>query len=89
MKQPLTMRAYPPSDSATDDRVYDKDDPARSHIMPRGLSGGGSVMWQALDHRVPREYWVERRELANRLLTFKGEVEPAGLREARLAAEKA
>ena len=46
-------------------------------------------MWQVLDHNVPREYWVERRDLADRLLKFKDEVEPAGLREARLAAEKA
>jgi hypothetical protein len=69
--------------------VYDKDDPARSHIMPTAVSGRGSVMWQVLDHNVPREYWVERRDLADRLLKFKDEVEPAGLREARLAAEKA
>jgi hypothetical protein len=70
------------------DRVYDKDDPARSHIMPTGPSGRGSVIWLVLDDKVPREYLVERRDLADRLLTFKDEVEPAGLREARLAAEE-
>jgi hypothetical protein len=87
LKQPLTMRAHPPNGTASDDRVYDKDDPARSHIMPTALSGRGSVAWQVLDHRASREYWVDRRELADRLLKFKDEVEPAGLREARLAAE--
>jgi hypothetical protein len=75
MKQPLTMRAYPPNGNATDDRVYDKDDPTRSHIMPTAVSGRGSVMWQVLDHSVPREYWVERRELADRMLKFRDEIE--------------
>lgn len=44
-------------------------------------------MWQVLDHRVPPEYLVERCELADRLLKFKDAA--GGLREARLAAEKA
>jgi hypothetical protein len=89
LKSPLTMRAVPPNGSGTDDRVYDKDDPTRSHIMPTGLSDRRSVMWLVLDHSGPREYWVERRGLSDRLLALTNEIEGAGLREARLAAEAA
>jgi hypothetical protein len=87
MKRPLVMRAVEGNGDAPDDRLYDRADPARSHVMPNGLSPRGSVAWLVLDHRVPREYWVERRNLSDRLLRFKDDVEPAGLREARLAAE--
>ncbi len=50
MKQPLTMRAISPNKDTTDNHVYDKKDPARSHIMPIGISGRGSMMWLVLDH---------------------------------------
>jgi hypothetical protein len=85
-KKPLAMRAIPPNGDATDDRVYDKRDPARSHIMPSGLSSRGSVTWLALDHLTPREYWVERRDLSDRLLGLLNEVVPAGILEAQRAA---
>ncbi len=89
MKQPLSLKAYPPNNDANDVRVYDREDPTRSYFMQTGFSSRGSVTWLALDHSVPRQYWVERRELADRLLSLGKEVEPAGLREARLAAEQA
>lgn len=88
MKGALNLRAIPANGDATDDRVYEKSDPARSHIMPTGISARASVMWQVLDHVAFKEHWVERRDLADRLLTLTDEVEPAGLREARLAADK-
>jgi hypothetical protein len=87
MKQPLNLRAIPPNKDATDNHVYDKKDPARSHIMPAGISGRGSMMWLVLDHTVPREYWVERRDLADRLLALANEVVPAGILEAQRAAK--
>jgi hypothetical protein len=89
IKQPLSLKAYPLNNDATDTRVYDRGDPTRSCFMQTSFSPRGSVMWLALDHSVPRQYWVERRELADRLLSLAEEVEPAGIREARLAAEQA
>lgn len=88
IKQPLSMKAYPPNGDASDNPVYDKKDPARSCFLQTSLSSRGSMMWLALDHTVPRQYWVERRDLADRLLALGNEVEPAGLREARLVAER-
>ncbi|WOH47852.1 hypothetical protein [Bradyrhizobium sp. sBnM-33] len=85
MKEPLTMRAIPPNNDATDKHIYDKKDPTRSHIMPTGMSGRGSMMWLVLDHSVPREYWVERQDLSNRLLALANEIVPAGILEAQHA----
>jgi len=86
---PLVMWRSPANGDASDEVVYDKKNPSRTHIMPAGLSSSGSVMWQAFDHRVPSSHWIDRRELSNRMLALADEIEPAGLREARLAAEKA
>jgi hypothetical protein len=88
MKEPLTMCAIPPNDNATDERTYDKNDPTRSHIMPTGMSGRGSMTWLALDHSIPREYWVERQDLADRLLALANEIIPAGILEAQQRAQK-
>ncbi len=86
MKEPLTMRAIPPNNDATDEHIYDKKDPTRSHIMPTGMSGRGSMKWLVLDHSVPREYWVERQDLADRLLALASDIVPAGILEAQHAA---
>lgn len=47
---------------------YDPKDPDRYHIMPKGVSARGSAVWLALDARSSRQHWVERRDLADRLL---------------------
>ena len=86
MKEPLILRAIPPNKDATDEHIYDKKDPTRSHIMPTGMSDRGSMMWLVLDHSGPREYWVERRNLADRLLALANEIVPAGILEAQRAA---
>ena len=59
IKEPLTMRAIPPNDDATDEYIYDKNNPTRSYFMPTGMSGRGSMTWLVLDHSAPREFWVE------------------------------
>ncbi|EKS29430.1 hypothetical protein [Afipia felis] len=87
LKQPLIMKAIPPNDDTTDKKVYDKDDPKRTHIMPTGLSERGSTMWMTFDHKNSKTFWIERRDLSDRLLALQGGIEPAGLREARLKAE--
>jgi hypothetical protein len=70
MSGPLTMTRYPPNNDETDNYVYDPNDPRRDHIMPTGISSRGSVMWLALDHTSDRQYWIERRELSERLLAL-------------------
>jgi hypothetical protein len=84
---PLRFYRMPPNGDTTDELWYDRKDPSRGHIMPTGLSPRWSVTWLALDHRGPLEYWVERRDLADRILKLNDEVEPMGIREARLAAQ--
>jgi hypothetical protein len=87
LKEPLKLHAVSPNKDVAHEHVYDKKDPARSHIMPTGVSTRGSIMWSVLDHSIPREYWVERRDLADRLLALAKEVIPAGILEAQRAAE--
>lgn len=88
LEQPLPMRRI--GDGAdTAIEFYDPKDPSRFHIMPKGISAGGSVVWLALDGRNSREHWVERRELADRLLSLHKLVKGAGELEAeQRAAEK-
>ena len=57
---------------------YDSKDPARSHIMPRRLSYRGSVEWCAIDVRNLRQHWIERRDLADRLLSLLDSAEVTG-----------
>jgi hypothetical protein len=82
MKQPLAMRKVGETDEVTP-QSYDPKDLARYHIMPKGLSPRGSAVWLALDHQTNREYWIERRDLSERLLAFRNEITPAGELEAQ------
>jgi hypothetical protein len=86
MRQPLPLVASQLNDDTTDNRAYSKDDPARSLLMQTGLSDRGSAMWLAIDHFEPRQYWIERRSLSDRLLALGNEIVPAGILEAQRAA---
>jgi hypothetical protein len=81
IKQPLAMRRVG-DDETKPIEFYDTKDPGRFHIMPTGVSQRGSVMWQALDVRNSREYWVERRDVADRLLSLLQIVKGTGELEA-------
>jgi hypothetical protein len=70
LRAPLIMQRSPPKGDDTDQYVYDSSDPRRNHIMPTGISQRASVMWQVLDHKSGRQYWVERRDLGDRLLSL-------------------
>jgi hypothetical protein len=83
LKEPLPLQRSPPNANATDQTFYDSKDPARYHLMPSGLSLRHSAVWLALDHLTTREYWVERRDLAERLLAMGNEIVPAGILEAQ------
>jgi hypothetical protein len=83
LKDPLPLQRGPPNDDASDQAIYDSKNSARYHIMPSGLSPRGSAVWLALDHATRREHWVERRDLAERLLAMGNEIIPAGILEAQ------
>jgi hypothetical protein len=73
LKAPLMMKRYPPKDEASDIYEYSKDDPTRSHIMPTGVSERGSVVWQVLDIPSNESFWIERRDLSERILAIIGD----------------
>ena len=77
LKQPLPMRRVG-DDETKSIEFYDPKDPGRFHIMPKGVSSRGSAVWLALDVRNSREHWVERRDLADRLLSLLKLVKGAG-----------
>ncbi|MES2601963.1 MAG: hypothetical protein V4602_14250 [Pseudomonadota bacterium] len=85
LEEPLLLAAYLTNGDATDNYIYDKDDPTRSHIMQAGISGRGSFTWLALDHLDSSQRWIERRELSDRLLIFGRSVVPAGILESQRA----
>lgn len=87
MKEPLTFGSV--GEGPQKEAVYDKDDPARFHIMPAGVTPRGTIGWQAFDHTQKREFWIERRQLSDQLVDMASKVEGAGVREARLKAETA
>jgi hypothetical protein len=69
---PTRMQRHPPNNDASDDYIYLPGDPARSHIMPTGISARGSVTWQVIDAKAQRSYWLERRELSERIVSSFG-----------------
>ncbi len=71
LKEPLSMSTLG-SGTAEPIKHYDPKDPMRVHIMPTGVSKSGSVTWLALDTSALRQYWVERRDLSDRLLSLVG-----------------
>ncbi len=81
LDQPLPMRRVGDGE-AKPIEFYDPKDSDRFHIMPSGLSTRGSAMWLALDGRNSRQHWVERRDLADRLLLLVKLVKGAGELEA-------
>jgi hypothetical protein len=81
LEQPLPMRRVG-DDETKPIELYDPKDPGRFHTMPKGVSSRGSAVWLALDVRNSREHWVERRDLADRLLSLLKLVKGAGEVEA-------
>lgn len=86
LKQPLPLGPFKPDGNIIADYEYSKDDPLRLHHMPWGLGARGSITWLVLDHSTPREYWIERRNLADRALALNDEIVPAGILESQRAA---
>jgi hypothetical protein len=72
LEVPLKMKRFPPKDDDSNIYEYSKDDPGRSHIMPSGVSSRGSVMWQVLDITSGETFWIERRNLSERIIALYG-----------------
>jgi hypothetical protein len=64
----ICMQRLPPNNDASDEYIYKPGDRARAHIMPTGVSPRGSIMWQVFDAKANRSYWLERRELSERII---------------------
>lgn len=65
---PLPMSRIPAREGDVDYH-YDKKDPFRTHIMPTGISGRGSMQWLAIDISAAlSQRWIERRDLSDRVL---------------------
>jgi hypothetical protein len=71
LKEPLQFapNELRPDETEPPIYVYDKDDPTRAHIPRMGLSEGRSVMWEVFDVSDQTARWLERRELADRMLS--------------------
>lgn len=70
MPSPFRMIRYPQKGDASDLYTYDPSDPKRAHIMPSGVSSRGSIMWRVYDAKKEEERWIERREIADRILSL-------------------
>ena len=68
LKEPLLLQKTPSRGDSNDIYVYSKDDPARAHIMPSGITERGSITWLVTDHRTSSSRWIERRWLSDRIL---------------------
>jgi hypothetical protein len=70
---PLVMARYPPNNNEADNYyVYSKSDAQRAHGMLSGLSSRGSMMWQVIDLESNISYWLERRDLSERIVALWG-----------------
>ncbi len=81
LKQPLPLQAVGNGDTNPIE-FHDPKDPNRFHITPRGMSARGSAKWLAVDGLNLRQHWIERRDLADRLLSLAKLVKGAGELEA-------
>jgi hypothetical protein len=88
LDQPLPLRRVGDDDTKPVE-FYDPKDPGRFHIMPKGISARGSAVWLALDVRNSKEHWVERRDLADRLLNLGKGLKGAGELDAEQKAAEA
>lgn len=68
MSEPLVFQKQPPSNAESDFYTYSHKDPRKGHIMPYGMSARGSAMWQVINIKTQKEYWLERAMLSDRFI---------------------
>jgi hypothetical protein len=72
LKEPLELARTPAKGDATDVYVYNRNDSARAHIMPTGLSPRGSVVWQPVDVKSQSDQPIERRWVSEQIIAIWG-----------------
>lgn len=70
LSAPLKMQRLPREGEVTSHYEYSKSDPRKAHIMGAGLSGRGSVMWEAMDGASGNSHWLERLSLSERIISL-------------------
>lgn len=70
LKLPIHLQRIPPSETDSDNYVYDPKNPLRAHIMPSGVGKSGSIMWQVIDLKTETSRWIERLDISNRILSL-------------------
>lgn len=66
----LVLETGPEGSENRREYEYKKNDNTRSHIMPQGFSEQHSHMWHVIDVEKTRSYWIERRDLSDRFISF-------------------
>lgn len=70
LSEPLQMQRISKEGEATSPYEYSRFDPRKAHIMGKGLSDRGSVMWEALDGASCNSHWLERLSLSERIISL-------------------
>ena len=70
LKDSLILQKHPKKNDDTDFYEYKYENKKRSHIMPRACSERGSMMWHVIDIKSGPSFWIERRNLSDRILNL-------------------
>lgn len=70
LSEPLQMEKLSREGKVTGHYEYSRSDPRRAHIMGKGTSTRGSVMWEALDGASCDSRWLERLSLSERIISL-------------------
>ncbi len=70
LSKPLQMHKFSVQDDVTDCYEYSQSDLHKAHIMGKGVSERGSVMWDAIDGASGKSRWLERLSLSERIVSF-------------------
>lgn len=57
-------------DDASGRYVYSRSDQRKAHIMRKGVSHQGSIMWEAISGTSCESRWLERLSLSERILSL-------------------
>ena len=70
LSEPLQMQRISREGEATSPYEYSRSDLCKAHIMGKGLSDRGSVMWEAIDGASCDSRWLERLSLSERIVSL-------------------
>ena len=70
LSKPLQMEQLSREGEVTGHYTYSRSDPRKAHIMGKGVSDRGSVMWEAIDGASRDSRWLERLSLSERIVSL-------------------